>query len=282
MSFLKMDFSPKASALGSATVGYSEGPNGMLANPSAMTFSKDLSAATSYGRLYADINTGHLAGQRRFHFGSIGAAVKFVSYGNMDRTDGAGEVIGDFSATDISASAMFSREIVPNLSLGLATFFASSAIDTFTALAMGFDIGAMFKFDRGRGHLGFVVKNLGGQLSGFTESEDTLAQGFSLGASYRLKGLPMFALAQGDYFRDSGFSGGLGFEIVELNPLFLRAGYRFREKVSGDLADDEKFNGISAGFGLVYQGFNIDYSFQHYGILGTVHKFGVAFDAFAK
>ncbi len=282
MTFLKMDFSPKASALGSACAGFSEGPDGMLSNPAAMSFSKDLSVGTSFGTLYAGISAGHLTAQKGLPFGKVGVALRFLSYGTMNKTDASGNEIGEFSSTDMAVSVFFSRELISNLSFGIAPFFASSSIDSYSSIALGTDLGLMFKFDRGKGHAGLVVKNLGGQISGFTDRKDTLSLGASLGASYRLKGLPFNALAQGDYFRDSGFAGGFGLEMIQLKPLFLRAGYRIRPKVSGELADGENLNGLTAGFGLVYKGVHADYSFQHFGVLGSTHKFGLAYDGFTK
>ncbi|MCK5832595.1 PorV/PorQ family protein [bacterium] len=282
MTFLKIDFSPKASALGGACVGYSEGPNGLLSNPAAMNFSKDLSVSTGFGSLYAGITTGHLMAQKGFAFGKLGIALKYLSYGTMDKTDDYGNIIGDFSSTDMALALLFSREILDNLSFGIAPFVASSSIDTFSALAVAVDFGTQYKFDRGRGHLGLTVKNLGTQVSSYSEVKDTLATGVLLGASYRLKGLPLYALAQGDYYRDSGFSGGFGIELIQLKPLYIRAGYRIRPKVSGDLADGEDLNGITAGFGIIYKGIYADYSFQHFGVLGFTHRFGFAYDGFAS
>ncbi len=283
MTFLKMNFSPRAAALGDASVGYANGPDGMLSNPAAMSFEKDMSVGTSFGMLYAGISSGHLVAQKRFGFGKIGIATRFVSYGTMDRTDGQGEVLGDFGSTDLAFSVLYSREIFDNFSLGFAPFFASSSIDTFVATAIGVDLGALLKFDRGRGRVGMAVKNLGGQLSACIEKKDTLATTVGLGASYRLKGMPVYALAEGDYCRDSGFSAGFGMELVHFKPLSIRAGYRIRDKVSGDLAEGEALmNGLTAGFGLHHKGIYADYSFQHYGVLGFTHKFAVAFDGFAS
>ncbi|MCD6501174.1 PorV/PorQ family protein [bacterium] len=282
MTFLKIDFSPRASALGDASVGYANGPDGLLSNPAAMSFERDLSVGTSFGSLYAGISSGYLVAQKGFSFGKLGLSTRFVSYGTMDRTDEQGNVVGDFGSTDLAISLLYSREIVDHLAIGFAPFFASSSIDTFVSTALGLDFGAMFKFQRGRGHVGLAVKNLGGQLSGYVEKKDTLATTLSLGTSYRLEGLPVYALAQGDYCRDSGFSGGFGLELIGLKPLYIRAGYRIRPKVSGDLAEGESLNGLTAGFGLKYNGIYADYSFQHYGVLGFTHKFAVAYDGFAS
>lgn len=282
MTFLKMDFSPKSSALGTACVGSSEGPVGMMSNPAAMSFSKDISVATSFGSLYAGISAGHLSAQKTLNFGSLGVGFRYVSYGTLTKTDASGNEIGTFSSTDMAVSVLFSREIVSGLAVGISPFVASSSIDNYSALALGADLGLLYKFDRGKGYAGLVAKNLGGQVSGFGETKDTLAQGICLGASYRLKGLPFNALAQGDYFRDSGFSGGFGLELLQLKPLFLRVGYRIRPKIEGELAEGEALNGLSGGFGLNFRGIHADYSLQHFGTLGMTHKFGLAYDGFAK
>jgi len=279
MAFLKVDFSPYTCALGGAGVGYAVGPHGILSNPASMSFERQTSVGTSFGLLYAGISGGDLVAQRGFSFGKLGLSFRFLTYGSMDRTDISGNVTGDFGATDLAVSLAYGREIVENISVGFAPFFASSSIDTFSAMAVGIDVGALYKFDRGRGRVGLALKNAGSQISAFVENSDPLPMTVNLGASYRLKGLPIFALAQGDWANDAGFSGGFGAEFVQLKPLYIRAGYRIRPKLSGELANDD-LNGIAAGFGLRYKDIWADYSFEYYGALGMVHKIGVSYDGF--
>ncbi|RKZ31194.1 hypothetical protein DRQ36_03005 [bacterium] len=280
MTFLKMNFSPSACALGGATVGYAVGPDGFLSNPAAMSFERQTSAGTSFGVLYVGLTAGDVVAQRGFSFGKLGLAFRFLTYGSMDKTDSNGDILGSFGATDLAVSLAYSREIAEHISIGFAPYFAYSSIDTFSAMALGADIGALYKFDHGRGRLGFVLKNFGAQISAFVDTTDPLPMTTSLGASYRLKGLPLFAIAQADWAVDAGFSSGFGIEIVQLKPLYLRVGYRIRERITGDLADGETLDGLTAGFGLRYSNIWADYSFEHYGVLGTTHKFGVAFDGF--
>ena len=122
MTFLKIDFSPRASALGDASVGYANGPDGLLSNPAAMSFERDLSVGTSFGSLYAGISSGYLVAQKGFSFGKLGLSTRFVSYGTMDRTDEQGNVVGDFGSTDLAISLLYSREIVDHLAIGFAPF----------------------------------------------------------------------------------------------------------------------------------------------------------------
>ena len=282
MTFLKMDYSPRSSALGQASVGFADGPDGMMANPAQMSFERNMSVQSSFGLLYGGITLGSIAGQREFDFGRLGFHVKFVSYGSMDRTDEEGQIIGSFGSTDMAFSVLYSREITENISIGLAPFFASSSIDTFSALAVGTDFGALYRFDRGKGRVGFGMKNLGTEVSAFVDTTDPLPIIASLGASYRLKGLPVYALAQGDWSQDAGFSGGFGMEIIQFKPVYLRLGYRIRPLLSGDLVENEFLNGMSAGFGVKTKNIFVDYSFQHYGSLGFTHKFALAYDGFSN
>jgi len=280
MTFLKMNFSPYASALGGVTAGYSNGPDGFLGNPASMSYEKETSVGTSFGVLYTGISGGDVVAQREFTFGKLGLGIRFLTYGTMDRTDSLGNVIGSFGSTDLAFSVAYCREIANNISLGLAPFFATSSIDTFSSQAIGVDIGMLYKFDRGRGRAGLTLRNLGGQVSAFVDSTDPLPLMASLGASYRLVGLPVYAIAQGDWSNDAGFSGGFGLEIIQLKPLYLRVGYRIRPMLSGDLAEDDVLNGLTAGFGLQYMNIHADYAFEHFGVLGVTHKFAIAYDGF--
>ncbi len=282
MTFLKMNFSPYSAALGGATAGYANGPDGMLSNPASMSFEKDLSVGTSFGVLYAGITGGDIVAQKGFAFGKLGLSIRFLTYGSMDRTNGSGEVEGSFGATDMAFSVAYSREIGNHISIGIAPFFAMSSIDTFSSSAVGFDIGGIYKFDHGRGRLGIALKNAGTNISANIDSASSLPLNASVGTSYRLKGLPLYALAQGDYFSDGGFTGGFGIEVVQFKPLYIRAGYRIRDNIDGDLAEGETLRGLSAGFGLDLSGISADYAFEHYGVLGMTHKFAIAYDGFGK
>ncbi len=282
MAFLKMTFSPKAASMGGAGVGYAKGPHALLINPASMSFERDLSVGTSFGVLYAGITGGDVVAQKAFGFGKLGISAKFITYGTMDRTDDQGEVIGDFGATDLAFSVAYSREIFDNFSIGIAPYFASSSIDTTSSVAVGVDIGGLFKFDHGRGQIGVALKNAGTVMTAHVDTSSPLPLNASVGASYRLKGLPIYASAQGDWFCDEGFTAGFGIDFVQLKPLNIRAGYKLRDKVDGDLADDETLRGLTAGFGIDFKDIIVDYAFEHYGELGMTHKFGLAYEGFVK
>lgn len=282
MTFLKIDFSPLSSALGGATASFANGPDGILSNPASMSFENKTSAGTSFAVLYSGITGGNVVAQRGFDFGKLGFSFRFLTYGTMDRMSQEGDLLGEFGSTDLAFSVAYSREIAENISLGAAPFFATSSIDTFSAMAFGLDLGAIYKFNRGKGRIGLTAKNIGTQTSAFVDTTDPLPTNVSLGVNYRLAGLPLIACVQGDWFNDMGFSGGAGFEIIQLKPLFLRVGYRYRPRLSGELAEDDMLNGFSGGFGVKYNGIYADYSFQHFGTLGFTHKFAVAYDGFGR
>ena len=282
MAFLKMGFSPRVASMGGAGTGYAKGPHAMLSNPASMSFERDISVGTSFGVLYAGITGGDIVAQKSFDFGKLGAAVRFISYGSMDRTNIDGEVTGSFSATDLAFSLAYSREIFDKVSLGISPFFASSSIDSTSSAALGVDVGALLKFDHGRGQVGVALKNAGTVFSAHVDSTNPLPLNASFGASYRLKGLPIYATAQGDWFADEGFTAGFGVDFVQLKPLSIRAGYHLRDKIEGELAKDETLRGLTAGFGIDYRNLIIDYAFEHYGELGMTHKFGIGYDGFGQ
>lgn len=279
MTFLKMAFSPRDASLGNATVGFADGPHGMFANPAGIAFEKKLSVASSYNRLYVDINAGDIVAQKDLGVGHLGIGARFVSYGEMDETDASGNVIGSFSSSDIAVSAAFAREIVDDLAVGISPFFAITNIADYSAYAVGADFGLLYRFDRGRGRAGIAVKNAGALFSD-SNVEETLPLTACGGASYRLQGLPLYFMSQLDYSVDSELSGGFGIEIIQFKPLYVRAGYRIRPRISGELAEGEELNGLSGGFGLEFDEFHVDYSLEHYGVLGLTHKFGLAYDGF--
>ena len=120
-----------------------------------------------------------------------GVALKYFGYGSMERTDVEGVSSGTFSPKDIAVSATYSRDITDLLRGGATLRWVYSSYDSFTAMAVGVDLGVNY-YDPDRDlSLSAVVTNLGGQVKRFRERYDRLPVDVRLGWTQSFPGLPV-------------------------------------------------------------------------------------------
>ncbi len=145
------------------------------------------------------------------------------------------------------------------------------------AFGLGFDLGAMLKFDLndllatqnfGQIGFGFVLKDLSNtKLSWSTRHHDLIEPGLTLGLSYdqkleSLKSRIKIALGFGHAGRDD-WGSGIEWELLER--IFIRAGVKSKR--------------LTTGAGLKMSIFRVDYSLGTHD-LGFSHRISVDFDLF--
>ena len=82
----------------------------------------------------------------------------------MKQTDATGVITGSFSPKDILLSGLYAHDITSSLRGGIQAKLLYSSYESYTALAMFFDLGINYYHVEKELSLSLVVKNLGGQL----------------------------------------------------------------------------------------------------------------------
>jgi len=283
--FLKINFDARSSSLGEIVSPIWGSPGSVIANPSAMSFEKKRGVVGNFGLLYAGINGGSAGIYTPIRDNvRIGSFLSFISYGDMDKTNENGEKIGTFSAQSIVLGLAVSRPVENDISVSARLNFIYDGIDNYNSIGFGLDLSGIVKLSKGRASVGITARNLGFQLKGFTkEHKDKLPVLFAAGASLLPKGLPFRVFTEATKAIDEPFRGKFGLEVIELRPLYLRAGYTLREKTkSPAFKDEENLNGFSFGAGIELResGLFFDYAFSSFGALGSTHKFNLAYNKF--
>ncbi len=116
--------------------------------------------------------------------GKWAAGLQYLSYGQFDLTDPAGNVLGTFTANDYALSLTHART-EGNFTIG-ATFKAvGSTIETYSAFGILADFGGIWRHPKQELTIGLVAKNAGYLVNNYGPADATLP--FDLQAGVTLK-----------------------------------------------------------------------------------------------
>ncbi|PKN01124.1 MAG: hypothetical protein CVU77_06520 [Elusimicrobia bacterium HGW-Elusimicrobia-1] len=278
--FLKIGIDAKTSALGGVGA-VSSGPESLFLNPAGIYCGSARTAVNLSQAMWIEsVNYSNVAISREFGFGALGLGVNYLSVPAITKYDSAGAKQEEsYSPTDMAVTLGYGNKISAALSYGVNVKYISSKIDTETAAAFGGDLGAQYLFNDLRLKLGAVIQNIGTQLK-YVNEGDPLPTTFTLGAKYTLpvnsKLDECFKIDHGvnfnldvNYVNDSGAIGRFGIEYARNFGEFgcaLRTGYK--TNVAGLTGSA----GLTAGLGLEYNDYSLDYAFVTYGVLTDVHR----------
>jgi len=218
------------------------------------------------------MRTSHFQGVRRDHVAAalrsgFGFSFDSVGYGDIERTtlSSPSGGMGTFSAKSQSAAFAFATPLGERLAVGAAARHIRETIDDATARVWAADIGAQWRlFASPPIVLGAAVRNLGPKAR-FSVREEELPRTLRWGAAAALSVLerPVHLLADAVQDRRGHLTHHLGISVMAAPMLSLRLGYNGRNDAG---------IGITAGFGLHWQGLSFDYAMAPYGALGSSHQ----------
>ncbi len=202
--------------------------------------------------------------------GSVGLALQYFSYGDINKTDIRASKTGTFAPTDLAFNLAYAR-MLSEIALGIDIKIISSKIEN-SATTVGFDLGAQYaKLMEEKLMLGFAVQNLGGSLKYETENTK-LPILIKLGTGYKVK---------------ENWVAGLDIAFPEDNSPYFGLGTDYTHKISDDISlagragyttrtrRVEGLNGITIGIGFGFKMANLDYAWMPMGDLGTTHRISV-------
>lgn len=286
-AFAKLNFSPRASAMGFAYAGVADDYEAVFYNPAGLFQHKKSEIAVIYMNYIADINCGALIYSRPLKENiNLAFYSKFLSteetrtlsddQGNYLGTDGT------FGASNIEAGAAAAYHINNTLNIGSTVKFLYESLDSNSASALAFDFGIYHITTNEKLHVGIVLRNIGVQLSSFTESdyEENLPSIIDIGFGYRAhKRLILSA----DLYRPlkSDFYERFGIEFTPAgipdDMLKLRLGYKTDGTDWQKGADSDALAGFSGGFALSWYKYSLSYAFLSYGNLGVTNQISLSY-----
>ena len=279
-TFLKVNYSARASALGNAYTGLSNDASAVFFNPAGLVQMKGKQAEITYMNYLDGVDCGSAIFAWRYNDKTAFAAFSKGLNATEDRTlvDAYGQYAGTdgtFGVSDFVFGLSAAHYVLSNLDAGINLKFIRESLDENSATAAVCDVGIMHQTTNKNLKVGVALRNIGKQLSYFTDHEYeeelpvTAAIGFSLHPNDKFyANVDIYKPLKYDY------TGKLGIEYKLHNILALRAGYKTNASDWKTGGDDETFSGMSFGFGLDLSQYKIkmDYAIASYGDLGYVNQ----------
>jgi len=276
-------------------------------NPALYNDSMDHRLSAGIVNFFSDIVYGQAAySWSRDSLTQLGVNVTYIDYGDFIEANQTGQITGEFGGGETAISFGGSR-LLGKTRLGVNLKGIFSSIAGFQSTGFATDIGASWTRKEKRRTIGFVVKNLGYQLSPFVEgNQEDLPFDIQLGFTKRLAHVPFRfsfqannlyrwklrpdevidstsgifdtnAASDTEIFFDNLFRHFIfGGELYFGKAVSLRFGYNHRRRQELALQTKNGLTGFSFGGSINIRRFQFDYGFSSYHVAGGSHHFTVS------
>jgi hypothetical protein len=287
----KINFDPRASALGYAAASVVDNACALYTNPAGLEGITGVDVAFGYVPWFADIQMVSIAAGYRIE--TVGVVGIFAAGFSTDEEittvemeNGTGEM---YSIRNYAFGAGIARMITDRLALGLQAKVIYESYYNHSTTGIAFDIGSNYDLGFSGSRLALSLQNFGPDISPLSGSyldysDSNLEKEFTrmplpvtFRASFSIESLVADAyrlrlIADLVHPNDNKEHYNFGAEVRLYDFLFLRGGVKLNY-------DDESF---ALGFGargaeLIGQNLRIDYSYEQFSILPSIHKVSVGF-----
>lgn len=309
--FLNLPASARLASLGGINVSTMDDDVSFATqNPALMTDSMHKHVMLSYSGFIADIGYGYAGYSHHWEdLGTFHTAIQYVSYGEMQQADIFGNITGNFTPGDLVWMAGYAKSFGQFQGGVNLKVIQSTLAPGYSSVGLASDWGFSYRNKEGLLSIGLVVRNLGTQLSTYTDEQSpgTLPLDVAIGISNKLKYMPLrFSITinnlqtpdlivedpnaapeidlEGNEIREENsfaekvfrhfvFSG----EFLLGNAVRLRVGYNHLRRQELRSVNRGGMSGFSLGLGLRISRVSFDYGFASYGpqSLFNAHQFGL-------
>jgi hypothetical protein len=281
--FLRTDVSARTAALNGSFVSMKDDPNVLFYNPASIGTMSMPKVSVSYVNHLMDVNAGSLSyGQTLEGVGSIGAGILYMNYGSFNRTDEFLNVLGTFNAAEIALVAGIAAHYDDDILVGMNVKYIYSSIAEYTSTALAVDLGFLYDIPSQNLSIGGSVLNIGQQLKSYAGVTELLPLDVKFGITKRPEHLPVSLNIDfhrlnegGDKFFDRFSNITIGAEFLMSKSLRLRVGYNNKQRKELKTGTSAGLGGFSLGAGLVLKDYQIDYSYNSYGVFGGIQRFSL-------
>jgi hypothetical protein len=304
-TFLNIPTNPVISGLGGINISKTDkDPNGFLQNPALLDSSENNLLAINYLPYFSGVKYSSIAYVKSIKKNTFGLAGQYLSYGDFQLTDPAGNILGKFSVNDVALTLSYARR-QGNITFGGNLKFVNSIIESYTASAILMDFGGIFKHPKQDLSYAIAVKNIGVQLKNFTpfDSPD-LPLDVLMGVTFKPQYMPVrFSITAHHLYKydisyldknviKKDLSGNIienkinvvdnvarhfviGAELLLSKNFNILAGYNHLRNKELSQQNIGGFSGFSVGFLLKTEFLNFSYSYAGYNTAGNLNSFGL-------
>jgi len=307
-TFLNIPSNPVVSGLGGINISKTDkDPNGFLQNPALLDSSENNLLSINYLPFLSGIKYSSIAYVNSIKKNTFGVAGQYLSYGDFQMTDPAGNVLGRFSVNDIALTLSYARK-QGNITFGGNLKFVNSILESYTAAAILMDFGGVFKHPKQDLSYAIAVRNIGFPLKNFTPFDTpNLPLDVLMGVSFKPQYMPVrFSITAHHlykyditYLNKNVIKKDLSGNIIEneVNPIDnvarhfvigtelllsknfnILAGYNHLRNRELSQLNIGGFSGFSVGFLLKSKFLNFSYSHAGYNTAGNLNSFGLVCD----
>lgn len=297
--FLNIPVSARQAALGGDVISIRDYDVAFaIANPSLLNKDSDKQLSVNATAYLADSKYGTIAYARDLDNGHmVTVNARYMSYGNIPRTDESGFEMGEFSASDVAVGGGYAYQFEEDWTIGGGLNFITSKIDTYTSSALAGNLGVTYHNKKNKEVASVVIRNFGYQFKSFNGVRENLPFRIDLGYTKIIKDFPLAVtitahdLQEFDISSQYNLNGqevgigrkifdhfSLGAELFPEKGFNVRLGYNVKRGNELAVADQRNFSGLSAGFGLKISKFRIDYAHVRYHNSSNVNQIGVSVD----
>ena len=221
--------------------------------------------------------------------GKWAMGLQYLSYGQFDLTDPAGNTLGTFTANDYALSLTHART-EGNFTLGATLKAVGSSIETYSAFGILADLGGVWRHPKRELTFGLVAKNVGYLLKNYGPAQATLPFDLQAGVTLKPEHAPVrltltahhlqrFDISYNDPNLNIRYdlSGNpiqqttsltekiarhlsVGAELLVSRNVHLLVGYNHQKRQEGKLTTGGGGAGISFGASVQAKGFQLTYA----------------------
>jgi hypothetical protein len=317
--FISLPGSARVGALGGNLISILDDDlNLALPNPAALNEEMTRQVAFNYNSYFSDIGYGFFSYAHKVKdYGVAAGHIQFMNYGDFERRDATGELIGTFTAGEYAVNLQYSMLLDSNWRIGFTGRFIYSSLESYTSMGVATDVGVIYYNPDWELSFGAVIRNIGRQLTTYTQNtNESLPFSIDFGLTKKLKNAPLrFTLTTENWqtwdlsyidptqigridpltgqpipVEEPGFGDILmrhvvaGGEILISKNFHVRVGYNYRRRAELSIGDRPGLVGLSWGFGMRISKFQIHYGSARYHLAAVTNMFSVStkFDSFKK
>lgn len=267
--FLHIPVSPASLALAGRAPDAVSNPAAFAIQPALNTVERQRSLGVSHSKWLADTdftNVCYSYSTRRNHFGML---LRHLSYGEIEKRDDAGNIIGTYNPLDMGLMLNYSLRLSPSQYLGVNAGFVYEKLASASSVGFSTDLGYTWLPPLQDTKLSVAVRNLGLSSKMNDEAIDLpIIAELDLNRGFDFESYDVVVGGSLSKALDEPLKGTLHTEVHMWDSLILRAGYRIN--YSGEA--------LSAGLGFRFQKFGVDYGWaDSVGDLNSIHALGLSY-----
>ena len=218
--------------------------------------------------------------------GAWAIGIRYLNYGEFQGYEPDGTYTGSFTPSDVVLEGTYSHDFTYRLRGGINLKMIYSSYEQYTAFAMAADLGLNYYDDDHDLSVGFVLKNMGGQIKRFEETYDRLpfdmqlgitkglghAFSFSITAQYLTRwNIPYYSHDGGELELKSNFAKNLfrhlvfGIQYQPSDRFYIDLAYNYKTRSDMSTYQRNFLSGFSAGLGFSVRAFSfgVAYAMPH-------------------